>query len=163
MRKSSVVEVSNQRPEDGLEARIAALEAALASVLERLEKLDPSPRIEDIEPYPIGSEIYSVSDLEGQYPWTVQGYDRRRPGWILVQTPHDGGPRCLPLASVQPLSKCSRADANRVVNEIADPVTREWCRLRRAAEVDAITRPVSQAELQRRRQLEIDRRYNPHI
>ena len=99
MKKAST-EVDKQHLAPELETRLAAMEA-------RLEKLDPTPKLETIEPYGIGTIVYSISDSGASFSFVVKGYDHRA-GRILVQ--HDNDPeRALALESVQPLSKCRNA------------------------------------------------------
>lgn len=127
-------EVINRPTIDELETRISALEA-------RLEKLDPSPKIETLQPHPIGASVYSVSDLEARYPIQVVGYDRA--GHILVLTnPDDPCPRSLPLASVRTLEECPNAapTPSQAFAKL-DRKAREFYEGRRAAQIAAKVAP----------------------
>jgi hypothetical protein len=117
-----------------LETRLAAIEA-------RIEKFDPTPKLETLQPYPVGSNVYSISDLEGRHPLVVRGYDR--PGHILVMVTPNDPERSLPLKSVRPLDKCPRAQpspSQRFAN-VADQTTREFLEGREAARIAATTVP----------------------
>jgi hypothetical protein len=133
MKKAALIEQPNTSE---LEARIAALEL-------RLEKLDPTPKREKLQPYPIGSSVYSISDLEGRNPFPVVGYEAGR---ILVVVSPGDAPRSLPIESVIPWEKCSHADpdterAYEAMYARMDPKAREFQKSRRKAQLEAATRP----------------------
>jgi hypothetical protein len=107
----------------------------LQEIESRLAKLDPPPAVEVIQPYEIGSTVYSVVDREGTYPFTVMGYDRA--GRILVQGEDDTEPRSWPLASANPLEKCRGAIPGRVVPQALDLSAKEYWEGKRAAEAAA--------------------------
>lgn len=138
-------EVISQPTIGDLEARIAKLEALV-------EQHHPTPRIEMLQPYEIDSLVYSISDLAANYPMRVIGYDLA--GRILILTPPDDPcPRSLPLESVRPLKQCPRAQPGpkEAFAGIADDKARAYFSNRRAAQVEAATRPfVAPLPVQRR-------------
>jgi hypothetical protein len=138
--KKAVVEVDKQQLTSELETRIAALEA-------RIEKLDPTPSLKTREPYPVGSQVYSVQDLEGRHPATVVGY---RSGQIIVAFSPDEPERQLQIASVRPLEECPRAEGPPSYAHL-DEKTREYMRGRRAAELAARTTRVAPPPPKQRR------------
>jgi hypothetical protein len=136
--KKVLAEVIDQPTTGELQTRISVLEA-------RIEKLDPSPKIETLEPYLVGSNVYSISDLEGRYPLAVVGYDRGTGRILVLVSPDDAGPRSLPLESVRPLEQCPRAQPtpSQKYEHIADQKLRAELEFREAARFAATTRPAS--------------------
>ena len=132
--KKVLAEVINQPTISELETRISVLEA-------RLEKLDPTPKRETLQPYPIGSQVYSVADLEGRHPLVVRGYDR--PGCVLVTVLPGEPERSLPIKSVRPLQECPRAQPSpgEAFANMADPKAREFLEGRQKAQIEAATKP----------------------
>jgi hypothetical protein len=131
--KKALAEVDMLQLISELQTRQAAMEA-------RLEKLDPTPRLETREPYPVGSSVYSITDLEARHPLTVRGYDR--PGRILVLMSAGEPERSLPLESVRPLEQCPRATPTPgQIYAHLDDKTREYMEGRRTAEIEAKTKP----------------------
>lgn len=141
MKKLALAEVIDQPATGELVARISALEARNAALEARLEKLDPTPKREKLEPYPVGSSVYSISDLEGRHPLVVRGYDRH--GHVLVTVLPGEPERELPLESVRPLEQCPRAQPNpsQKFANIADKKAREFLQGREEARIAAITAP----------------------
>lgn len=133
------IEVDNQ-PLAELVGRLLAERDARISALEaRIEKLDPTPKLETLQPYRVGSIVYSIVDLGATNPFTVTGY---RAGRILVMGSTDDAERSLSLASVVPLERCPNAaptPAQAFAN--LDPKTREFYEGRRKAEIAAKVTP----------------------
>jgi hypothetical protein len=130
--KKALAEVIDQPTTGELETRISALEA-------RLEKLDPTPKLETLEPYPVGSNVYSVCDMEARNPFVVRGY---RNGRILVIVSPGEPERGLPIESVIPFAKCQNGETNSEqahadIYGRMDPKTREFYEGRRNAEIAA--------------------------
>jgi hypothetical protein len=134
MKKAALAEVIDQ-PTSELETRVSALEA-------RIEKLDPTPKLETLEPYPVLGNVYSVADLYARNPFVVRGY---RNGRILVSCSPGEPERELPIESVIPFSKCRNAEtdseqAHADMYAKMDPRTREFYEGRRNAEIAALKR-----------------------
>jgi hypothetical protein len=145
--KKVTAEVDMQQLISELQTRQAALEA-------RVEKLDPTPKLQVREPYPEGSRVYSIADPEARSPFTVVGYPG--PGRILVIAVHGEPARELSLASVVPLASCKNAQLtpDQVHEELyahMDPKTREYWEGRRTAEIEAKTTPFTPPLLPQRR------------
>jgi hypothetical protein len=141
MMKKLAVEVA---PQLDVAAELAQIKATQSAILARLEKLDPTPKLETIEPYAVGSTVYHVSDTSASYPFTVVGYDHRACR-ILVQGADDMERR-WPLESVQSFDKCQNASqtseqAEREAYKNLDPATREFILGRKRAQIDAIIKP----------------------
>lgn len=133
-----VIEVDKQQLASPLEARIAALEA-------RVEKLDPRPRQEVLEPYGINEQVYSVVDLEARNPLRVCGYDHRTGSVLIMLNPGDpAGPRPVSLRSVRRLEQCPRAQPgpDQLASHITDQKTTEFWQGRRRAQTEAKTSPI---------------------
>jgi hypothetical protein len=131
------------RPQLDVTAELAEVKATQVAILARLERLDPTPRRETLEPYPVGSNVYSVADAEGRHPFKVLGY---RGGRISLITSPGEPARELPIESVIPWEKCSRADpdterAYEAMYARMDPKAREFQKARRKAQLEAATRP----------------------
>ena len=131
--KKALGEVISQPTTGELEARIAKLEALV-------EQHHPTPKLETLQPYPVGTEVYSLQDLEGRNPFTVVGYLGRR---ILVRLSPGEPERSLPIGSVRPLKECPRAQPSpsQAFAGISDPKAREFFEGRRKAQIDAATKP----------------------
>jgi hypothetical protein len=106
----------------------------------RLERIDPSPTLKTLEPYPVGSIVYSIIDLEAHNPMTVISY---RAGRITVMSSPGEAPRDFPIASVIPLAKCKNAQlgTDQVYADVADPKLRTYLQGRHEAQVEAKTKP----------------------
>jgi hypothetical protein len=130
--KKPLIEAHNEQLGKQLEARLAAVE-------QRLERIDPRPKIETRQPFRVGDEVFSIVDLEGRNPLRIVGYDEN--DRVLVLVPGEDWPRALPIQAVRPLSECPRADPARALSTIADPAAREFFDGRRRAETEAKTKP----------------------
>jgi hypothetical protein len=138
MKKAEVV--GNQQLTPEVEARFAAMETRQAAIEARLEMLDPTPKLETLQPYLVGTQVYSVADLEGRHPLIVRGYDR--PGFVLLTVLPSEPDRSLPLQSVRPLEQCPRAQSTPAQRFARmDPKTRAFYEGRETARVAAITAP----------------------
>jgi hypothetical protein len=143
-------EVGNPQLSPEVEARFAAIETNQAAILARLEKLDPTPKLEALQPHKIGTFVYSVADQYARYPMTVVGY---RDGRILVTSPPDNSERELAIASVVPRERCPRAEpkpSDEMFGNM-DPKARAYHEGRRAAEVAAKVTPALPAPPKQRR------------
>jgi hypothetical protein len=131
------------RPQLDVAAELAEVKATQVAILARLERLDPTPKLEVREPYLVGSNVYSICDVEARNPLQVVGY---RSGRILVIVVPGEPARELPIESVIPWEKCSRADpdterAYEAMYARMDPKAREFQKGRRKAQLEAATRP----------------------
>lgn len=139
--KKAIAEVDMQQLVSELQTRLAASETRQAAIEARLEKFDPTPKLETLQPYPVGSNVYSISDLEGRHPLVVRGYDRH--GHVLVTVLPGDPDRSLPIESVRPLEGCPHAQPSpsQKFANIADKKAREFLQGREEARIAAITAP----------------------
>lgn len=131
--KKALAEVDMLKLISELQTRQAAMEA-------RLEKLDPTPKLQTLQPYRIDvDEVFSIIDLEARYPLLVRGYPR--PGFISVTVLAGEPERELPLQSVRPREKCPRAETTptEAFEHLADPTAREFFEGRQKAQIAART------------------------
>jgi len=141
--KKAVIEIEKPQPDSGLQARVAELEGRLAAAEERLEKLDPTPKIELLEPFPVDSDVFSLIDDDGRYPMKVAGYNHKA-GHVLVMVPGNPGLRAFPIVSVRRFQDCPRAlpTSERAYENVKDPKLRAELQERAAARLkDATAEP----------------------
>jgi hypothetical protein len=120
---------------------LSDLVARVDEMGKRIERIDPTPKLETLQPYPVGTQVYSVADLEGRYPLLVRGYDR--PGHVLVTVLPGEPERSLPLESVRTLAQCPRATPapGEAFANITDAKARAFFEGRRKAQIAAATKP----------------------
>jgi hypothetical protein len=139
--KKAVAEVDSRQQLTELGELVERLVEQVAAMTVRIEKLDPTPKREKLEPWPVDSNVYSVSDLEGRYPLVVRGYDRH--GRVLVTFLPGEPERSLPIESVRPIEECSRAQPSpdQAFANVKCPKARAFMVGRRNAQIEAATRP----------------------
>lgn len=143
-------EIDNQELTELVGRLLAERDARIAALERRLAILDP-PKPPPVDPFPIGSAVYSVIDLEARHDLIVRGF--HRPGYITVTVLPGEPDRELPLQSVRQRNRCPHAETSpsEAFSNIADPKARAFFESRERARVEATTKPWSEPIAEQRR------------